>query len=82
MKLMSGIDEKKLLKKYLVKVCLFLGASANDMHHYPPSLLQKCPDTIILHIDTSNCVSESSRVVLDKILNLTTFTPELYHSAK
>ena len=71
--MIPGTDEKRLSKKYTVKVRPFPGASANDMHHYLRPLLQKCPDTIILHVDTNNCVSESSRVVLDKILNLKTF---------
>ena len=68
-----GINEKRSSKKYPVKVCPFPGASANDMHHYLRPLLQKCPDTVILHVGTNNCVNESSRIVLDKILNLKTF---------
>ena len=35
--------------------------------------VQKCPDTFILRVGTNNCVNESSRVALDKILNLKTF---------
>ena len=66
--MISGNDEKRLSKKYPVKVCPFPGAWADDMHHY----LQKYPDTIILHVSTNNCVNECSRVVLDKILNLKT----------
>ena len=71
--MISGIDEKILSKKYPVKVYPFPGASADDMHHYLQSLLQKCPDTIILHVGPNNCANESSRVVLNKILNLKTF---------
>ena len=56
-----------------MKVCPSPGASADDMHHYLWPLVQKCPDTIILHVRTNNCVNELSRVVLDKILNLKTF---------
>ena len=71
--MISGIDKKRLSKKYLVKVRRFPGASVDDMYHYVRPLLQKYPDTIILHVGTHNCVNESSRVVLDKILNLKTF---------
>ena len=46
--MISGINEKRLSKKYLVKVRPFPGASADDMHHYLRHLLQKWPDTIIL----------------------------------
>ena len=56
-----------------MKVHPFPGASADDMHHYLRPLLQKCPDTIILHVGTNNCLNESSHVVLEKILNLKTF---------
>ena len=53
-----------------MKVCPFPGASPDDMNHYLRPLLQKCPETIILHVGTNNCVNEFSRVVLDKIFNL------------
>ena len=38
--MISGIDEKRLSKKYPVKVRPFPGASADDMHHYVRPLLQ------------------------------------------
>ena len=63
---------RRLLKKYPVKVLLFPGASADDMH-YLRSLIQKCSNTFILHVGTNNCVSESSGVVLDKISNVKIF---------
>ena len=69
----SGIDEKKLSKKYPVNIRPFPGASADDMHHYLRSLLQKCSDTTILHVGTNNLVNEFFRVELDKILKLRTF---------
>ena len=68
--IISGIDEKRLSEKYLLKVHPFPAASADDIHHYLRPLLQKCPDTTILHVGTSNCVSKFSTVVLNKILNL------------
>ena len=72
--MISGIDEKRLLKKHPVKVRLFLEVSTDDMHHhYLRPLLHKCPDTIILHVGRNNYVNESSCVVLDKILNLKIF---------
>ena len=71
--MISGSDEKRLSRKYPVKLWPFPGASADDMHHYLQPLLQKCPDTIILHTGINNCVNKSSRVLLHKILNLKTF---------
>ena len=41
--MISGINEKRLSKKYHVNVRPFPGASANDMHQYLGPLLQKCP---------------------------------------
>ena len=41
------------------------------MHHY--DLYYKNALIVILHVGTNNCVNESSRIVLDKILNLKTF---------
>ena len=70
---MKYIDERRLSQKYPVKVRRFPGASADDVNHYLRPLLQKCPDTIILDVGTNNCINESSRVVLDKILNLKAF---------
>ena len=54
--MISGINEKRLSKKYPVNVRPFPGAPANDMHQYLGPLLQKCPDTVILHVGTKNCV--------------------------
>ena len=68
--IISGIDEKRLSEKYLLKVYPFPAASADDIHHYLRPLLQKCPDTTILHVGTSNCVSKFFIVVLNKILSL------------
>ena len=54
--MIPGIDEKILTKKYPVKVCPFPRASVDDMYHYLRRLLQKRPDTVILHVGTKNCV--------------------------
>ena len=43
------------------------------MHHLLEPLLQKRTNIIILHVGTNNCLEESSRVVLDRYLNLKTF---------
>ena len=56
-----------------MKVRSFTGASADDMHHYLRTFLEKFPDTIIFYVGTNNYVNESSRVVLGKILKLKAF---------
>ena len=67
-------QSKKIIEKYPVKVLPFPGASADDTHYDLRPLLQKWSVTIILHVGTNNCLNEPSRVVLDKIFNLKTFT--------
>ena len=39
--MISGIDGKRLSKKYPLEVCLFLGALGNDLDHYQRTLSQK-----------------------------------------
>ena len=40
------------------------------MYDYIKPLLKKCPDNIILHVETKNTVNELSKVVLGKLLDL------------
>ena len=80
--MISAIDEKRLSRKYPVKVRPFPVASAGDVRHYLRPLLHNCPDTIIFHVGTNNCVNESPRVVLDKILNLKTFIQNFLQECK
>ena len=64
-------------KNILSKFALFLEhqpmicITTNDMHHY--DLYYQNALIVILHVGTNNRVNESSRIVLDKILNLKTF---------
>ena len=63
--MLSGIDEKKFSKTdRKITVKSFLWATINDMYEYIKPLLKKCPDNIILHLETNNKVNESPKVVL------------------
>ena len=44
------------------------------MYDYIKPLLKKFPDNIMLPVGTNNTVNESSKMVLDKLLNLKKFT--------
>ena len=65
--------KKDYQQNILWKLPFFPGASTDGTHHYLRPLLQKCSDTIILHVGTNNCVNESSHVVLDKTFNIKAF---------
>ena len=56
----------------LVIINSFYYLQSNEICNYIRPLLQKSPYTIS-HVGTNNCVNESPRVVLDKILNLKAF---------
>ena len=63
--MLSGIDEKTFSKTdRKITVKNFLWATINDMYEYIKPLLKKCPDNIILHLETNNKVNESPKVVL------------------
>ena len=80
--MLAGIDEKRMSYRSNVKIRSFPGATIDDMFDYIKPLLQKCPDTIILHIGTNNCPNESSRSILDKLLNLKGFILKSLPSSK
>ena len=67
----SGIGQRRVSKRdRKVKVKNFPGATIDDMYDYIKPLLKKCPDNIILHVETKNTVNELSKVVLGKLLDL------------
>lgn len=43
------------------------------MKHYFITIMKKEPDTIILHVKTSNVTSKTSRQILDHLLQLENF---------
>ena len=71
--IISGVDERRISHRNNTKVRVFPGATVDDMFDYIKPLLLKAPDTIIVHVGTNNCVNETSRSILDKILRLKTF---------
>ena len=72
--MLAGIDENRLKTgKYKVKVRYFPGARTDDMYDRMKSLLGKLPNYIILHTGTNDAFDNTSREILDKILNLKTY---------
>ena len=71
--MMSGTEERILKKEKKVKVKNFPGVTIDDMYDYIKPLLKRCPDNIILYVETVNTVNEPSKMVLDKLLNLKKF---------
>ena len=68
--IITGIDDKRLSKKCLVKMQDFSGATLADINQHIFPILKKTPDAIILHVTTSDCVSRTSREILDDLLQL------------
>ena len=56
-----------------VKVKNVPTVTIDDIYDYVKPLLKKCPNNIILHVGTNNTINESSKVVLDKLLDLMKF---------
>ena len=71
--MLSGTEERILKKEKKVKVKNFPGVTIDDMYDYIKPLLKRCPDNIILYVETVNTVNEPSKMVLDKLLNLKKF---------
>ena len=66
----NQIDEKRLSRKYNVRVRAFSGASVEDMYWYLYPLLKKEPDYVILHVGTNNCTYDTPEDILCNILRL------------
>ena len=80
--MLAGVDEKRMSNGCPVKVRVFPGATINDMFDYIKPLLQKCPDTVILHVGTNDCPYDTSRTILDKLLKLKTFISKSLPNSK
>ena len=69
--MINGIKEKRIFTNIKsVKVRCFRGATIDDMHFNPITLLRKKTATFVLHVGTNNSSNETSFQVYDKLLNL------------
>ena len=69
----SGLKEELLPnKKHLVKVRCCRGATVEDMFDYIKPILKRKPDDVVLHVGTNNAKDMSSKIILDKFLQLKT----------
>ena len=59
-------------KKHHVKVRSSRGATVKDMFDYIKGILKQNPDYVVLHVGTNSTKDVSSRVILDKLLQLKT----------
>ena len=75
--MISGIKEKRIFTNIKsVKVRCFRGATIDDMHFNPITLLRKKTATFVLHVGTNNSSNETSFQVYDKLLYLVRFIKE------
>ena len=44
----------------------FRGATADDLKHHFVTLLEKKLERIVMHVDTNDAISKTSRLILDE----------------
>ena len=71
--MLSYIDEKRMPRKFNVKVRSFPGAKTDDMFYYLVPLLEKNPDYVILHVGTNDAVDHELSDTISKIFKLKEF---------
>ena len=75
--IINGIRDERLSGKYgVIKVRNFPGATIEDMQHNLFPKLERNPCCFILHVETNNAESCTSREILDKLLEIKTFITE------
>ena len=71
--MVSGLKEELgSNKKQQVEVTCCRGATVEDMFDYIKPILKRKPDYVVLHMGTNNAKDMSSRIILDKFLQLRT----------
>ena len=69
--MLNGVQEKKISKHGKVKIAYFSGAKVEDINNeIKPMLIEQRPKNVILHVGTNNAKTESSNIILDKLLTL------------
>ena len=72
--IISVINQQRLsVKRRIVKVRSFPGATINDMYDYIRPLLKKAPYNVILHVGTNEKLNSTSRAILDDLLSFKNF---------
>ena len=80
--MISGIDQQRLsVKRRMVKVRSFPGATINDICDYIKSLLKEAPDKVILHVGTNDAPNSTSGAILD-MLSLKSFIEKTLPQSK
>ena len=71
--MVSGLKEQLLSnKKHQVKLRYCRGTTVEDMFDCIKPILKQKPDYIVLHVGTNNAKDMSSRIILDRLLQLKT----------
>ena len=77
--MLYGIDESRLKCS---KVCIYPGASVDDMFLNIFPLLRKNPTNIIMHAGTNNAVTENSSQIIRKLLKLKHFITSIFSNCQ
>ena len=74
--MVASIDERKMSSRRLVKVRSFPGATCSDMYHYLVPILERKPNHVILHVRTNDVAHYKGTEIVDKLLELKSFSAE------
>ena len=78
----SGLIEEKMSRNRKIKVRYFPEAKINDIYHYAIFLLEKKPETIILHFGINDTPSKSGTNILKDLIELENVILEKLPSSK
>ena len=69
----SGLLEKKMSRNRKIKVRYFPGAKMKDNYYYAIPLLEKKPESVILHLGTNDAPYKSDTDILKDLIELKDF---------
>ena len=78
----NQIDEKRLSRKYNIKVRSFSSATIENMYWYLHPWLKKEPDYLLLHVGTNNCTMDLPETILCNLLCLKQYIESVLLSCK
>ena len=71
------MEEKLCRKSRNLKVQHFPGSALHDMNHHIVPILRKKPSHLMIHVETNDASSSTSRGILNKHLNLKSISKDI-----
>ena len=76
------MDEKRLSKKWDVKVYCHGGCTIMCMYTHLAPVVKLKPEFILLHVGTNHCINKTSDEVLNELNKLTEYVREILPTSK